>query len=556
MAELVLEGIAASPGVAVGTAWRLADEIEPAGPIPVQRREREREVASAALAAAAEALTALASTLPAEEAEIVETGAVMAQDPVLVAAVEEAIASDGLTAAEAVMRATAEHADAIAALGDEMLAARADDVRSLGRRAAALASGRGMSAPPGSDLILIAHDVGPADVAELAPSLAGIALAGGGATAHAAIVARSLGLPMVTGLCEQVLAIDEGASVVIDGARGILVGEPSGARARDANAEMELRRAAARRAQELRERPAATTDGRRIAVLANVASAEELELGLRTGAEGIGLLRTELAFLDATEWPSEQQHTDALAPVLAGLGNRPAVVRVLDFGADKSPPFLSDVAERGLELLLARSDAFTAQLRAIVLACQDHDIRILLPMVSGPGQLAQTADLLARTCNELGVERVPPLGAMIETPAAAEAAPAIAASSAFLSIGTNDLTASTLGADRFAANTAQAHHPRVLRAIAASVAAAHEAGVPIEVCGEAASDPIMLPLLVGLGIDELSVGAARVGAVRDWIRQLDAQEAAGLARSALTMDGAEEVEWALRPFTIEHALVR
>jgi phosphoenolpyruvate-protein kinase (PTS system EI component) len=145
---------------------------------------------------------------------------------------------------------------------------------------------------------------------------------------------------------------------------------------------------------------------------------------------------------------------------------------------------------------------------------------------------------------------------MIETPAAAEAAPAIAASSAFLSIGTNDLTASTLGADRFAANTAQAHHPRVLRAIAASVAAAHEAGVPIEVCGEAASDPIMLPLLVGLGIDELSVGAARVGAVRDWIRQLDAQEAAGLARSALTMDGAEEVEWALRPFTIEHALVR
>jgi phosphoenolpyruvate-protein kinase (PTS system EI component) len=471
----------------------------------------------------------------------------MAQDPALIASVEDAIVTRGLSAAEAILRATGEHADAIAAIGDETLAARADDVRSLGRRAAGLAGGRAQRPPRSSDLILIAHDLGPADVAELAPSLAGIALAGGGATAHAAIVARSLGVPMVTGLYEHALEIADGDPLVLDGSSGTLINEPSAQRARTAKAAMGERRAAMRRANELREQPAVTTDGKRVAVLANVASPEELEVGLRAGAEGIGLLRTELAFLDAGEWPSEQRHTEALRPILAGLGSLPAIVRVLDFGADKSPPFLQDVAQRGLELLLAQPDAYIAQLRAIVLASRQHDVRILLPMVDHPEQLAESRSLIEQAAAHLGLDRVPPVGSMIETPTAAHNARAIAECSDFLSIGTNDLTASTLGLNRFAANTAQAHHPLVLRSIAASVEAAHEAGIPIEVCGEAASDPIMLPLLVGLGIDEVSVGAARVGTVREWVRQLAAEETAGLARSALTMDVAEEVELAVRP---------
>jgi phosphoenolpyruvate-protein kinase (PTS system EI component) len=521
--------------------------------VPPERREAERRAAAAALAAAAEALMALAARLPREEAEIVETGALIAQDPALIAAVEGAIA-EGVTAAEAITHASGEHADAIAQIGDETLAARADDVRSLGRRAAALASGRVQSKPPGGELILIAHELGPADVAELAASLAGIALAGGGATAHAAIVARSLGVPMVTGLYEQVLELPDGVQLVIDGSRGTLIREPSEERALAARAEMWALRAAAQRAHELRERPAITADGRRVTVMVNVASPEELELGLRTGAEGIGLLRTELAFLDAESWPSEQQHTDALAPILAGLGDRSAMVRVLDFGADKAPPFLNDVAQRGLGLLLDHPDALIAQLRALALASRDHDIRILLPMVDEPEQVTRSHRLLERACEQLGVERVPQIGSMIETPAAAEAAAGIAARSDFLSVGTNDLTAATLGANRFATNAARAHHPLVLRAIAASVRAAHDAGISIEVCGEAASDPIMLPLLVGLGIDELSVGAARVGAVRESICQLDGGETARLARSALTMDGAEEVERLVRPLATEHAL--
>jgi phosphoenolpyruvate-protein kinase (PTS system EI component) len=314
---------------------------------------------------------------------------------------------------------------------------------------------------------------------------------------------------------------------------------------------METRRLATQRAHELRDRPAVTTDGTRVTVLANVASPEELEVSLRAGAEGIGLLRTELAFLTAADWPTEQEHVDALKPILSRLKGEPAVVRVLDFGADKSPPFLQDAPQRGLELLLAHREAFIRQLRAILLMSQRHEVRVLLPMVDAAEQLAETRDLIEQVGESLGIAAAPPLGSMIETPAAAKNADAIAEQSDFLSIGTNDLTATTLRADRFAANSAHAYHPRVLRAIADSVAAAHAAGIRIEVCGEAASDPIMLPLLVGLGVDELSVGAARVGDVREWIRQLSTVETTGLARSALTMDAADEVEWAVRPHAAE-----
>jgi phosphoenolpyruvate-protein kinase (PTS system EI component) len=181
---------------------------------------------------------------------------------------------------------------------------------------------------------------------------------------------------------------------------------------------------------------------------------------------------------------------------------------------------------------------------------------LLLPMVETAAQLAESRALLTKSAAEVGLDRLPPLGSMIETPAAAENATSIAALSDFLSIGTNDLTASTLGADRFSSNSARTHDPRVLRCIAESVAAAHDAGIPIEVCGEAASDPTVLPLLVGLGIDEVSVGAARVGVVREWIRELSGAHAAAVAHAALTMETAEDVEAALDQLRVDHPLVR
>jgi phosphoenolpyruvate-protein kinase (PTS system EI component) len=346
---------------------------------------------------------------------------------------------------------------------------------------------------------------------------------------------------MVTGLPGEILAVAEGTRVVIDGGAGRVIIEPSAAGARAAEADMRGRRLAAERARSARDQPAITADGRRIRVLANVSSPAEVDVGFGAGAEGIGLVRTELAFPDATEWPSECEHRAALQPILAELEDRPAIVRVLDFGADKTPPFLRGVRERGLELLLANAGAFAEQLRAILFCARERDVRILLPMVSHPEEVVASGALIRLAADALGIEQLPQLGSMIETPVAVQNATVIAEQSAFLSIGTNDLTATTLGADRFAANRARAYDPRVLRSIARTVAAAHDAGIPIEVCGEAASDTVMLPLLVGLGVDEVSVGAARVGVVREWIRELNADRATELARSALTLDSADEV---------------
>jgi phosphoenolpyruvate-protein kinase (PTS system EI component) len=226
-------------------------------------------------------------------------------------------------------------------------------------------------------------------------------------------------------------------------------------------------------------------------------------------------------------------------------------VRVLDFGADKSPPFLHDTRRRGLELLLSNGGHLVSQLRAILLCSRGRDVRVLLPMVDTVDQLIAARELLEHTARALRIDRRPPLGAMIETPAAAAHANALASEADFLSIGTNDLTAATVGADRFASSTASAHDPRVLRLIERSVSAAHEAGITIEVCGEAASDPLMVPLLVGLDVDELSVGAARVGAVRRWIRNLRYDGARRLALAALELQTAQEVTDAAGPLAVE-----
>ena len=230
-----------------------------------------------------------------------------------------------------------------------------------------------------------------------------------------------------------------------------------------------------------------------------------------------------------------------LTPLLAGLAGRVATVRVLDFGGDKLPPFLRDEPRRGIELLLAHPGAFRAQLAAIVEVAGGADMRVLLPMVRSADDVRLTRAILATLGGEL------PLGAMIELPEAADAAGAIAAECEFLSIGTNDLTHATLGTDRFAHGEAPAHDPRVLGHIASSARAAAEAGIPLEVCGEAASDPLTVPLLVGLGADELSAGAARVGAVRAWVRALDHGEAVQLASRALEASDAAAVERLARP---------
>jgi phosphoenolpyruvate-protein kinase (PTS system EI component) len=548
MSERVLSGAPASPGLAIGHARVLSNPSRESARDPGPTREPEAEArhAGEALRQAAAELERIAASLRDDgrsgDAEIVETGALMAADPLLESAVSAAI-ERGRSAAAALLEATEEHASAIASLPDPLLAARADDVRSLGRRAARIAAGvpDAAGARNGSAFILVAEDLGPADVAEHGEQLAGIALSEGGVTAHAAIVARSLGIPMAVLAGPELLRVVDGAGIVVDGGEGTVVLDPSASRsdlARAASADRARARARDRAASAL---PAVTIDGRRIRVLVNAATPAEIAAGLAAGAEGAGLIRTELAFLDATGWPSREEHATMLEPLLAGLSGHTATVRVLDFGGDKLPPFLRDEPRRGMELLLAHPGAFRAQLSAVAGLAGDAEVRILLPMVRNADDVSVTRAILTTLGSEL------PLGAMIELPEAALGAAEIAAECDFLSIGTNDLTHATLGTDRFAHGEAPAHDPRVLVHIASTARAARAAGIPLEVCGEAASDPLTVPLLVGLGASELSAGAARVGAVRAWIRALECEEATQLAHQALEASDAAEVERLVRP---------
>jgi phosphoenolpyruvate-protein kinase (PTS system EI component) len=537
MPERVLRGRPASPGVGAGAARVLSAAVASEHVVPERKRPAEAERALAALAEAGRELDAIAAELRAagraEEAEIVATGSLMAADPSLGAGVSERVIDGGAMAAAALVGATAEHAEALAALGDELLAARSDDVVSLGRRAARIVSGESVSTDRKGPSVLVAEDLGPADVAELGDDVVAIALAAGGATAHAAIIARSLGLPMTVGAGPDLLRVEDGEPLVVDGDAGEIVRAPAAERLAMAEAARERRAHLREEAMRDCDLPATTSDGRALTVLVNAAGAAEAQAGLDAGAAGIGLLRTELAFLDARVWPSPADHARALGPVLARVRGRTATVRVLDFGGDKTPPFLRGEQERGIALLLRHPHALRDQLGAILAAAAGTDLRVMLPMVSTARELHAVRSMLT----EPGTQ----LGAMIETSEAATGAHEIARASDFVSIGTNDLTASALGSDRFAPGEGVAHHPRVLVLIAQAVEAARAAGIPVEVCGEAASDPVTVPLLVGLGVDELSVGASRVAAVRRWVRALDYEETRRLAAAALELADAVEV---------------
>ncbi|HYW26892.1 MAG TPA: putative PEP-binding protein [Terriglobales bacterium] len=533
--QRLLRGVPAAPGMAFGLTHRLDAPLPDAGEtVPEEAREGERERALAALEAAAGQLDALATRLTGQESEIVATGALLARDPALLEAVEQAVAA-GRPAPAALVEA----ADALAAplreLDDPTFALRADDLGSVGRRAARLAVGAPAVDRPAAAgrTVLVATDLGPADVAELDASVAGVALGAGGVTSHAAIVARSLGLPMVVGLGADLAGIEDGTPVLVDGGRGRFVAAPPEEEIAAAERDLQTRADALRRAAAERDLPAATRDGRRVRVLANVSSRVEVEAALAAGAEGVGLLRTELAFLEAKGWPTRGEHERTLRPILSALTGRLATVRLLDFGGDKTPPFLRGESGRGIELLLAAPDALAAQVEAVAAAGGGVELRVLVPMVTEPGQLGAVRDLLAGT----GV-----VGPMVEVPAAATLADQLAAVAGFLSVGTNDLASLELGRGRDSSAPAPAHHPAVLRRIAAVVVAAHAAGIPVEVCGEAASDPRALPLLVGLDVDELSVGAARVGEVRAAVRAMDYARVRDLAAKAVDATSALEVE--------------
>lgn len=559
-----LSGLAASPGIAVGPARHLR---RPAPKVPTGR------VATAAeeWAAFEHALDATRADLRAarravgdatggDAAALFDAHLLFLDDEALLGPTRAQMFGAGANAAEAWQGAVAAVADAYRDLDDPYLRARGADVHEVGDRVLGHLLGEGSPVPVLAGAgVVVAATASPRDLAALDPALVrGLATAGGGPLDHGAILARALGIPAVVGLGESVLAVAEGASVVLDGDEGVLRVDPGP----EVVARFQARQAeAARRAEHARAAaaaPASTVDGRRVLVAANIAGPAEITAALAAGADGVGLLRTEFLFLDRDEAPDEEEQAAAYAAMAAHLGGRPLVVRTLDAGADKDLRWLGGrepednpaLGVRGLRLGLARPDLLATQLRAVVRAAAGFPgIRVMFPMVTTADELRRARALLVEVTADLGAAGIDvpdrlEVGIMVEVPAAALAAAHLAAEADFFSIGTNDLTQYALAADRgnpAVAMLADGLHPAVLRLVELVVAAGAGAGRPVAVCGALAADPAAAALLVGLGVDELSVPPAAVPAVKEAVRHLDAGRAVDLARRALAVGSAGEV---------------
>lgn len=542
-------GQAASTGIALGSAHHIdLPPVQRNAPTPAPGDSVQQVIA--AFDAAAEQLFELAETLrgsgQADLADIVEANGYIAQDHDLREGAVRRIRDEEAHAAHAVAQAAYEYADALAALSDPVLAERAADVRQVGRRVLAQLSGTATATPDGP-LVLCAHEVGAADLLERGDLVVAAVSVLGGPNGHASIIARSLGIPLLLGVDPALLQEPEGAEVLVDTGQSTATVNP----ARHERAEAITAMNAARRRREAlaaeRHLPCRTLDGHSVSLRANVATVVEAKTAVAHNAAGVGLLRTELPFLDAYTWPTESQHTAVLAPILRKLAGQPVTVRTLDFADDKLPPFLKAGREgeklgRGLPLMLAQPAAFAEQFRAILTAGAGTELRIMIPMVASVAELRACKDILEKCAAQLGVP-APPIGAMIELREAVAAADALARESAFFSIGSNDLTGQILQLDRRdpALTPELAAHPLVLRAIAATVEAAHRYGRQVSVCGDAAAHPLVIPLLIGLGCDVLSVAPAALDEVRARVRRLDLKLCVEAASRALRSDVFDEV---------------
>jgi phosphoenolpyruvate-protein kinase (PTS system EI component) len=580
------KGQPVAEGMAAGLLY-----VADAGPPADATAEQVREAFAAVAADRHELAERLRVAGRAAEADIIAVAALIAADPALVGPAVTAVAG-GTDAATAVTDATEAQATVLAGLAVPEMAERAGDVRQVGRAVIDHLAVAATPPRPAGNFILVRREVSPADLIELAEDgLAGAVSVAGGGSSHAAIIARGLGLPMITGVDAAVLGAAAGQHAVLDAVAGELtIGPAAGAALAPGDSAV----AGNGQRQARHTGPAATADGRAITLLCNVASAAETRAGLAAGAAGVGLLRTEIPFTGALAWPTLADHRAQLAPILGLLAGRTATVRLLDFSGDKIPPFLagprgslaapaaavpvtgtgagsglgvltcsgagSDAGAEGglgvatgsgagvgLVALLAHPTALRDQLRAILEAGHAARLAVLIPMVSSPGEVDQVRAALAETAAALGVPP-PRLGIMVELAATAAAAETFAPAVDFFSIGTNDLAGQVLGLDRRdpAARPALAADPRVLGLIGHVMRAAHEAGIGVSVCGDAAADAQVLPLLVGLGVDTLSVPAARVERVRSWLAALDAGGCADLAARALAAPDVDAV-WKLVP---------
>jgi phosphocarrier protein FPr len=550
----LLRGVAASPGIALGSVRRLHGRLE----APPQRASKGVEVEWQRLEAARQAARSaierdrdrVARRTTTADAAIFTAHLALLDDAALVGAARARMEA-GVAAEEAWFEATRDTADAWRALGDDLVRERAADVEDVSRRVLAALEGREPHVSFAEEGVLVASELTPADAAAIDPDLVhGILAARGTATAHAAILARALGVPAVVGLGPSVLGIREGTSVLLDGAVGTVLVAPSVEavdRARRQREQIAERRSVAQR--HARE-PAITRDGTRIEVAANLGGARDAASAIELGADGVGLLRTEFLFLGRQVIPAEDEQAETIAQIAGALEGRPLIVRTLDVGADKPLPALPMAPEqnpflgrRGIRFSLEHRELLATQLRAILRVAAEHPLKVMFPMVATAAELEAAIEEVGRARAQTGLGAPLEVGIMVEVPSAALQARGLAGLADFFSVGTNDLTQYTMAAERgneLVGDLLSGPQPAVLRLIRETVAGAEAHRRWVGVCGELAGDPAAAVLLVGLGVRELSMAPPLIPEVKRALRTVtlaDAAEAA--ARAVDASDSAE-----------------
>lgn len=553
----VLHGVCAAPGLVGGPLFRLNAISLPADAghnDPAQQRQTLDTALNQVHSEITATLSQARKHKQTDEEAIFAAHLALLEDPALLDAAHHSI-DLGIAATHAWSQSIDAQCDVLQQLGSSLLAERANDLRDLKQRVlrALLGEAWHYELPPGA--IVAAHELTPSDLLQLSQQgVAGLCMAEGGATSHVAILARGKGLPCMVALGASLLDQQQGQAVVLDAEGGRLELMPSVERlAQVGQAQLDRRQ---RRAEQQAQahRPAQTVDGLHIEVAANVASSEEAANALANGADGVGLLRTEFLFVDRQTAPDEREQHHAYQAVLDAMGDKSVIIRTIDVGGDKQLDYLPLPAEanpvlglRGIRLAQTRPEILDQQLRAMLHVTPLARCRILLPMVTEVDELLHIRQRLETLCHELGLSQRPELGVMIEVPAAALLAEQLAEHADFLSIGTNDLSQYTLAMDRDHAGLASrvdALHPALLRLIAQTCAGAAQHKRWVGVCGALASDPLATPVLIGLGVSELSVSPVQIGEIKDRVRHLDASECRRLSQDLLKLSSASAVRHA------------
>ncbi|GAB2692660.1 phosphoenolpyruvate--protein phosphotransferase [Paenibacillus thermoaerophilus] len=562
----MIQGIGASPGIAIGKAFVLPTwEWElPDGPLDVADLAYEMERLSEGIRTSKEELEKIkqdmTEVLGSQESTIFDAHIAILEDPIFLNEIHSLIQRGPHTAEAAVKIAVDKFVGMFDLLDDDYMKERALDVKDVGNRLlkALLGSEEETLPPKDQPYILVAKELTPSQFSRLEPTnMLGIVTVLGGTTSHVAIMARALNIPYVLGLESKLPGtLATGDPMILDGRKGIVIVHPSEAELNEYRERQKAEGALSERLASVAQMPAETADGIPLRIDANISSLKELEQALRYGASSVGLLRSEFLYMDRPNFPTEDEQYEVYRRAAALLGDRPLVIRTLDIGGDKQLDYFPlpeeenpSLGYRAIRIMLERTDLFKTQLRAILRANERGNIRILYPMIASLEDVRSANRLLDEAKRELAQAGVShpmdvPVGMMIELPAAAMMADLFAKEVDFFSIGTNDLVQYVLAVDRMndqIAHLYDPYHPAVLRLLKLTMDGAKAAGIPVSVCGELAGDPLALPLWLGLGVSAISMSTHSLLNVKHRLRELTAEGAPELVASLLAEGSSADI---------------